>query len=88
MAPSAGTALAPPPESPLPAASVLSEHWRLCSYNGDECQDNVSVNVTNYFWIILRIPEPPHPALSPMGRGSLVIVSVQSCILINGGIKC
>jgi hypothetical protein len=41
-----------------------------CIYIEDECQDHVSVIRT----IILYHPagpEPPHPALSPMGRGSL-----------------
>jgi hypothetical protein len=50
---------APPPESPFPAASVLSERCRLCINTGDDCQNIVPVTVT----IIFRVMAGLVPAI-------------------------
>ena len=74
-------------ESPPEWRPYRASIRRVSSHNGDECQDNVSVNVTIIFGLSCE-SRAPSPLPLPHGERESVIVSVQSCILINGGFKC
>jgi hypothetical protein len=71
---------------PLPEASVLSEHCGLRIYIKDECQEYRICCSDNYF-VLFCGSQAPSPCPLPHGERESVIVSVQSCILTNGGIK-
>ena len=59
----------------------------LCIYIKDERQEYRICRSDNYF-VLFWGSQAPSPRPLPHGERESVIVSVQSCILINGGIKC